>query len=136
MSETKRSARLRLILTYYILWKLRKQPQIIQRIVRPYFSGGVSKHGNEAHIKNYVTDADIADTYVDESGDTMSGNLDMAGHKIYTTNFCIKELDSDYLQIMNRAETQRKRLAIRYLSVDLDAVIKGQGNFRVWISIK
>ncbi len=82
MSQTKKHGRLQSILSYYILYKLRHQPQLIQRIVRPYLGSGLSKHDNAYHTDTYLTSSTMGGPYVDESGDTMTGDLDLDNNKL------------------------------------------------------
>ncbi|HEY82216.1 MAG TPA: hypothetical protein G4O01_02885 [Dehalococcoidia bacterium] len=50
--------------------------------------------------------------YLPLSGGTMTGDLDIASHKITTINHSIKEIDANWLGIRNKADTAYSRLLV------------------------
>ncbi|NVM23125.1 MAG: hypothetical protein HWN68_15245 [Desulfobacterales bacterium] len=59
----------------------------------------------------------IHDSLLPRSGiRPMTGDLDIASHELLTTNLSLGELDSSFLQIMNRAKTGYKNLLLAQLT--------------------
>jgi len=110
MSQMSRAQRL---LTIYIVLKILK-PRIIQHITK--LAAGAGGASSFSELTGTIADAQTPNTILKDGTRAMTGDFDLAGNKLLTTNLLVKELNADYLIVRNRADTADKGFRTSLLS--------------------
>lgn len=128
MTELTRRERLELILTYYILWKIKTEPKIVRKIIRHIHApakswsigdlnvASIADLGTkDHHLLDGLLDDDHTMYFHTDGTDAMTGDFDLAGNKLLTSNLLLKEENATTFAIKNRADIAYRNWMLDWL---------------------
>ena len=126
MNELTRRERLELILTYYILWKIKQTPRVVRRVIRyaqpitkvsglqSLAGSSIADLGTKDHdlLTNRNLDANHLQYLLIDGTRAMTGDFDVATYDVKFNDCLIRNTAPNVLEVTNLAETAFRSMKV------------------------